>query len=481
MRLFLALLLFTTTTASAESYRWSVGGFYGSGGIAFSDFQGADNGQLFGGIVGYRLSDKWQLTGDIASFSNDKLRLAADDPLFPSSDSSFSGDYRATRFSLLFRRNFFPPDKTFNLEIGLGGGLMAWKINDGIADTVLDAFNNTDSPRKYKASEVITSVALGLSATPNPRFSIHGEFRADYQTGAGAPFRGDYNSLRGRALYSATAGIQVHFGSRRAKPARWTSDSAWSAPPPNVRRPVRTLLGDSDEDGVPDATDRCLSTPLGAVVDKTGCPVDSDRDGVYDGLDDCPGTPAKAAGSIDMYGCPIDSDFDGIPDYLDACPFSPVGAVVDSSGCPIDSDKDGVPDGLDDCPYTLPGVAVDRHGCIDMAIFAKPLILYIDYPPGSFEIDPNSRERLKKLAGLLAVVTDIKLEINGYTDNIGTDVANQKLSEKRAMRVRDYLVTQGVASDRMKAFGRGEINQIASNDTAAGRAKNRRIELVFYR
>ena len=73
------------------------------------------------------------------------------------------------------------------------------------------------------------------------------------------------------------------------------------------------------------------------------------------------------------------------------------------------------------------------------------------------------------------------MEINGYTDNIGTDIANKNLSEKRARRVRDYLVSQGIEEGRIKAFGKGESNFVASNQSAAGRAKNRRIEIIFFK
>ena len=88
---------------------------------------------------------------------------------------------------------------------------------------------------------------------------------------------------------------------------------------------------------------------------------------------------------------------------------------------------------------------------------------------------------LKRLAGILNFVTDIRLEINGYTDNVGTGSANQALSEKRARRVRDFLVANGVDTERITVFGRGETNFVASNQTAEGRAKNRRIEIVFHK
>jgi outer membrane protein OmpA-like peptidoglycan-associated protein len=177
----------------------------------------------------------------------------------------------------------------------------------------------------------------------------------------------------------------------------------------------------------------------------------------------------------------VDADFDGLPDFVDNCPQSPVGAAIDEVGCPIDSDADGVPDGLDDCPNTLYGMDVDRFGCIDLSMLDKPMVLNIDYAPGSFEIDPIRKEMLDGLARVLNFVSDIKLEISGYTDNIGTSTANQNLSEKRANRVRDYLANLGVASERITVYGRGETNFVADNQTSEGRAKNRRIEITFYR
>ena len=140
-----------------------------------------------------------------------------------------------------------------------------------------------------------------------------------------------------------------------------------------------------------------------------------------------------------------------------------------------------MPDGLDDCEETLYGLAVDKYGCVDLTSFATPMILNIDYPPGGFEIDPNNRERVRKLAATLSFVKELKIDIYGYTDNIGTSKANQAMSEKRARRVHDFLVANGVAADRIRFEGKGETNFVASNQTADGRAKNRRIEIIFYR
>ena len=207
--------------------------------------------------------------------------------------------------------------------------------------------------------------------------------------------------------------------------------------------------------------------------------LDGDRDGVYDGLDDCPGTPPTARGYIDLFGCPIDSDFDGVADYLDSCGQGPIGAIVDNFGCPVDSDSDGVFDGLDDCPYSVPGIEVDQRGCIDITFLRDTMRIHIDYQPGSFEIDERTRRRLGPLITKLVVLDHVRVRIIGYTDNVGPSEANHNLSEKRANRMRDWLVSKGIDADRLTSIGRGETNFIASNQTADGRAQNRRIELIF--
>ncbi|MDD4052798.1 MAG: OmpA family protein, partial [candidate division Zixibacteria bacterium] len=246
-----------------------------------------------------------------------------------------------------------------------------------------------------------------------------------------------------------------------------------------VQPPPLPVERDADGDGVIDADDRCPNTPAGAIVDAQGCPIDSDRDGVPDGLDDCPNTPPEAAGYIDIYGCPVDSDFDGVPDFRDSCPDGPVGAMVDAKGCPIDSDGDGVPDGLDDCPGTEAGIEVDSRGCIDVAFLRDTVRIYVNYFPGSFEIDERTKARLEPLVKKLLILKDVSFEIVGYSDNVGTPEANEMLSQKRANRMRDWLESVGIARERMTPVGRGEVNFLDSNDTAEGRTKNRRLELIF--
>ncbi len=97
---------------------------------------------------------------------------------------------------------------------------------------------------------------------------------------------------------------------------------------------------------------------------------------------------------------------------------------------------------------------------------------------GKYELVPAARERLARISGIVLAYPDLKLEIDGYTDSIGSDEFNQSLSEKRAGNVRDYLVNSGVSINNVFARGLGKANPVASNDTSAGRKLNRRVELI---
>lgn len=95
-----------------------------------------------------------------------------------------------------------------------------------------------------------------------------------------------------------------------------------------------------------------------------------------------------------------------------------------------------------------------------------------------YTLRPGAREKLAKIAGIVASHPGLKLEVEGHTDSVGADDYNQTLSEKRAQSVRDYLVQQGIAPADITSRGFGETMPVASNDNAAGRQQNRRVELV---
>jgi len=100
------------------------------------------------------------------------------------------------------------------------------------------------------------------------------------------------------------------------------------------------------------------------------------------------------------------------------------------------------------------------------------------FATSKYDLRPEAREKLAKLSGIILAHPGLNLAVEGYTDSTGSDEFNQKLSEQRAGTVRDYLVSQGLGADTLTAQGFGKTNPVADNATAAGRQKNRRVEII---
>jgi outer membrane protein OmpA-like peptidoglycan-associated protein len=100
------------------------------------------------------------------------------------------------------------------------------------------------------------------------------------------------------------------------------------------------------------------------------------------------------------------------------------------------------------------------------------------FDTAKYTLRPGAREKLAKISGILISHSTLKLEVEGHTDSVGSDEYNQRLAEQRAASVRDYLVQQGISMNNITAKGFGETRPVVSNDTAAGRQQNRRVELV---
>src|SRR5450631_1562469 len=100
------------------------------------------------------------------------------------------------------------------------------------------------------------------------------------------------------------------------------------------------------------------------------------------------------------------------------------------------------------------------------------------FDTGKYSLKPGAREKLAKVAGILLSYPGLNIAVGGYTDNVGGDAMNQTLSENRAGSVRSYLVEQGVATASVSAAGFGNTLPVATNDNAAGRQQNRRVELL---
>ena len=235
------------------------------------------------------------------------------------------------------------------------------------------------------------------------------------------PVNGRYNDL----LY--TIGVTFAFGGTKETPAPVAAPESAPAPAPSASAPAApaaVVIGDSDNDGVLDNQDKCPDTPAGVTVDAVGCPLDSDGDGVYDYLDKCPGTPA--------------------------------GVTVDAVGCPPPA------------PATPKETAIIEKGRVT---------LNVEFDFDKAVVKKQYYNEINELATVLKKYPDLKIAIEGHTDNIGTTAYNEKLSQRRAEAVMNYLIKQSeIDAARLSAKGYGETRPIASNATKAGRQKNRRVE-----
>lgn len=262
---------------------------------------------------------------------------------------------------------------------------------------------------------------------------------------------------------------------------------------------------DNDKDGIPDSLDNCPDQA--GIAENKGCPdVDTDNDGIVDRLDKC----ADKAGIPENNGCPdVDTDNDGVVDRLDKCPE--LAGVKENEGCPdVDTDKDGVVDRLDKCPDDAEDIDnfQDDDGCPDpdndgdgildvndkcpnnpgtvategcpktKEITRGALVLKgVNFASGKAVLLASSYKVLDEIAESLREWPEVRVEVQGHTDNTGAAELNQTLSQERASAVREYLVNKGITPDRLTATGYGQNRPVGSNKTAAGRAKNRRVEL----
>ena len=203
--------------------------------------------------------------------------------------------------------------------------------------------------------------------------------------------------------------------------------------------------------------------------------MEADGDGIADKDDKC----VDVAGIAKYQGCPIpDTDRDGINDEEDKCPNVP--GVARYQGCPVpDTDEDGVNDEDDKCPNEA-GPA-SNYGCpvIDVKIVEKvnKAADNVFFATGSARLLAKSHKSLDGVADIMKQNPSYRIAIGGHTDNTGGDELNQKLSESRANAVKEYLLGKGIPEDRISATGFGETKPVADNGTAAGRAKNRRVEI----
>ena len=266
---------------------------------------------------------------------------------------------------------------------------------------------------------------------------------------------------------------------------------------------------DSDGDSLCDAVDKCPNEPedFDSDEDDDGCPeYDRDGDGLHDAKDRCPEEAEDKDGYVDDDGCPEkDNDRDGIPDERDGCPnvAEDKDGYDDGDGCPdFDNDGDGIldyPVAADKCP-DKPEVyngLDDLDGCPDEIkveappppkeykniIVEKDRIVFkkqINFATNSAKIVGDiSFQILDECADALKSRQDVRVQVEGHTDERGSDPKNKVLSQKRAESVVKSLVERGIAASRLIPIGFGEERPLDTAHNKAAWAKNRRVEFNF--
>ncbi|MCF8035776.1 MAG: outer membrane beta-barrel domain-containing protein [Desulfobacteraceae bacterium] len=396
--------------------------------------------------------------------------------------SGAAAGHRADSFMISPFIGGYAFDSDLNLEDELTYGLgFGYNFTENLAAEAV--FNYTDTELDSGASDVegylyrldalyhfmpekrlVPYLAAGMGAFDFDPETGDGETEFSGNIGAGVKYflnesialRADVRDVmtfpENNLLY--TAGLTFYLGGKEK-----AAEAAAAAT--TEKRP------DSDGDGVYDEHDQCPDTQSGVAVDNRGCAVDSDNDGVPDYRDDCGNTPLGA--EVDAGGCALDADNDGVIDHRDECAGTPEGASVDDKGCAADADGDGVADYKDECGSTPEGASVNARGCW--------VVEDLQFEVGKAEIRPAYHDNLNAIVSILRQNPEIDVEIQGHTDSQGGAEMNQQLSERRAAAVRDYLVEQGVDANRLDYEGYGETDPVASNDTAQGRAENRRVEI----
>jgi len=381
--------------------------------------------------------------------------------------------YTSTFQGLIGARYHFAPESTFAPYLGLHAGYLDWGVHDengvdGVGlkpdGPIVDGYDTSGNSHLLEGGNFTGSFGLGAEWFVGENTSI--DFGARYSYIAGndldnigssalwGPSEVDANN----GLFEAYAGFAVYFGGD----------------------------DDLDDDGIPNDLDTCPEVPEDADgwMDQDGCPeLDNDSDGIADTTDACPNDAEDRDGFKDEDGCPDpDNDNDGIMDVNDKCPdqAEDVDGFEDADGCPdLDNDADGVSDALDACPDTPAGVKVGADGCPTTSEMKTSMVLKgVRFKPGSAELEASSSTVLDEVATSLKGWPDVRVEVQGHTDNVGEAEPNRALSSLRAEAVRQYLIRAGVDGARLTAVGYGEDLPVADNTTEAGRAANRRVELL---
>jgi OOP family OmpA-OmpF porin len=168
-------------------------------------------------------------------------------------------------------------------------------------------------------------------------------------------------------------------------------------------------------------------------------------------------------GGLICYAQDGDEDGDGVFDRRDRCPDTPANTPVEHHGCP-----------LPQYPASVKPVEV-----VQPEVITLPSDVLFAF--NKSDLTPSAQSQLDSLMFKLQLADVVSIKVVGHTDSVGSDEYNQALSERRASSVAAYLLSQGIAPSKLTSEGKGKSQPVADNDTDAGRAKNRRVELHINR
>jgi outer membrane protein OmpA-like peptidoglycan-associated protein len=170
-------------------------------------------------------------------------------------------------------------------------------------------------------------------------------------------------------------------------------------------------------------------------------------------------------GGLICYAQDGDEDGDGVFDRRDRCPDTPANTPVDHRGCP-----------LPQYPASVKPAEPAQSEVITLSDAGDVLFAF-----NQSELTPTAKSQLDSIMGKLEDADVVSIKVVGFTDSVGSDAYNQALSQRRASSVAEYLLSQGVAPNKLTSEGKGESQPVADNETDEGRAKNRRVELHINR
>ena len=174
------------------------------------------------------------------------------------------------------------------------------------------------------------------------------------------------------------------------------------------------------------------------------------------------GAAGAIAGGLICYAQDGDEDEDGVFDRRDRCPDTPANTPASHTGCPLPQYP--VSQKAPGSAPTSEVITLSDQGAVMFAF-------------DSAELTSAAHQQLQALTSKLNGDNVVSVKVIGHTDSQGSDAYNQALSERRASSVAEYLISQGLSPAKVTSQGRGESQPIADNDTDAGRAQNRRVEL----